>query len=222
MRSRMAWKRGSRSVPSTPCSVLAHPARALAKRMGKSIWCSSASRSRNSSSTSWTTSSMRASARSTLLTTSTTGKPGLERLAQHEAGLGEGPLRGVDQQEDPVDHGQAPLDLPAEVGVPGGVDDVDLDPVVDDGGVLGQDGDALFTLEITRVHDPLVDRLVGPEGARLPEHGVDQGGLAVVDVGHDGHVADVVAGQEGHGVTVRRGVGDRTRERAEARTPRPL
>ena len=56
---------------------------------------------------------------------------GLERLAEHEAGLGEGPLGGVDQQQDPVDHGQAPLDLAAEVGVPGGVDDVDLDPVVE-------------------------------------------------------------------------------------------
>ncbi len=123
---------------------------------------------------------------------------GLERLAEHEAGLGEGSLRRVDQQEDAVDHGQAPLDLAAEVGVAGGVDDVDLDPAVDDGGVLGQDGDALLPLQVAGVHDPLVDRLVGPERPGLPEHGVDQGGLAVVDVGHDGHVADVVAGQKGH------------------------
>ncbi len=50
---------------------------------------------------------------------------GLERLAQHEAGLGERPLAGVDEQEDAVDHRQCPLDLAAEVGVPGGVDDVD-------------------------------------------------------------------------------------------------
>ena len=40
--------------------------------------------------------------------------------------------------------------------------------------------------------------LVLAEGAGLPQHGVDERGLAVVDVGHDGHVADVVAG--GHGV----------------------
>ena len=32
------------------------------------------------------------------------------------------------------------------------------------------------------------------EGAALAEHGVDQGGLAVVDVGDDGEVAQVVAG----------------------------
>ena len=41
-----------------------------------------------------------------------------------------------------------------------------------------------------------VDVLVVAEGARLPEHGVDQGRFAVVDVGHDGHVADVVARDE--------------------------
>ena len=125
-------------------------------------------------------------------------QPGLEGLAQHEPGLGQGALGGVDQQQDPVHHGQAPLDLAAEVGVAGGVDDVDLHPVVDDGGVLGQDGDALLTLQVARVHDPLVDRLVGPERPRLPQHGVHQGGLAVVDVGHDGHVADVVSGLQRH------------------------
>ena len=133
-------------------------------------------------------------------------QPGFEGLAQDETGLGEGALGRVHQQEHPVDHGQPPLHLPAEVGVSRGVDDVHLDPVVNDGGVLRQDGDALLTLQVARVQHALVDRLVGPEGPGLPEHGVDQRGLAVVDVGHDGHVADVVAGQEGHGVTEGLGV----------------
>jgi hypothetical protein len=31
------------------------------------------------------------------------------------------------------------------------------------------------------------------EHARLAQHVVDQGGLAVVDVGHDGHVPDVLS-----------------------------
>ena len=48
-------------------------------------------------------------------------------LAQHEAGLGQGPLGGVDEEDDAVDHGQPALDLTAEVGVTGGVDDVDDD-----------------------------------------------------------------------------------------------
>ena len=49
----------------------------------------------------------------------------LERLAQHEAGLGQRPLGGVDEQQHAVDHRQRPLDLAAEVGVAGRVDDVD-------------------------------------------------------------------------------------------------
>ena len=32
-----------------------------------------------------------------------------------------------------------------------------------------------------------------PEGAGLAQHGVDEGGLAVIDVGDDGDVADVGA-----------------------------
>ena len=54
-------------------------------------------------------------------------QPPLERLAEHEARLRQRPLGGVDQQQHPVDHREPALDLAAEVGVPGGVDDVDLD-----------------------------------------------------------------------------------------------
>ena len=43
---------------------------------------------------------------------------------------------------------------------------------------------------------PLGDLGVGAERARLPEHGVDQGCLAVVDVRHDRDVAKIIAGRE--------------------------
>ncbi len=141
---------------------------------------------------------MRASGRSTLLMTRTTGSCRLQRLAQHEAGLRQRALAGVDEQQHAVDHGQPALDLAAEVGVTGGVDDVQDDcrllgsPVrVFDRHVLGEDRDAFLTLEIHRVHDPLGDVLTFPESAGLPEHGVDQRGLAVVDVGDDGEVAEI-------------------------------
>ncbi len=123
-------------------------------------------------------------------------QPEGQRLAQHEAGLGEGALGGVDEEDHAVDHGQRPLDLAAEVGVARGVDDVELGAAPLDRRVLGEDGDALLALEVHRVHDPIVDLLVGPEGAGLPEHGVDQGGLPVVDVGDDGGIAQ---GARGHG-----------------------
>ena len=58
------------------------------------------------------------------------GQPGLERLAQHEPRLWQRPLAGVDQQQHTVDHGEGALDLTAEVGVAGRVDDVDLDVAV--------------------------------------------------------------------------------------------
>ena len=121
-------------------------------------------------------------------------EPRLQRLPQHEPGLGQRPLRGVDQEEDAVDQGQRPLDLAAEVGVAGGVDDVDLHPAIGDRGVLGHDRDALLPLEVDGVHDPLGDGLVRAEDAALPEHGVDQGGLPVVHVRDDGDIAEIGPG----------------------------
>ena len=125
------------------------------------------------------------------------GEPGLERLAQDETGLGQGAFRGVHQQEHAVDHGQAAFDLAAEVGVARRVDDVHLHAAPAHGRVLGQDGDALLTLEVAGVHHPVGQLLVGAEGAGLAQERVDQGRLAVVDVRHDGHVPDVIAGLHG-------------------------
>ena len=75
-----------------------------------------------------------------------------------------------------------------------------------DGRLLGEDRDALLALEVARVHDPVDDGLVRPEGAGLAEHRVDQRGLAVVDVGDDGDVAQVGA-DGGPGVGRRAAVG---------------
>src|SRR5262249_22963774 len=61
-------------------------------------------------------------------------------------------------------------------------------PTVVDGRVLGHDGDALLALQVHRIHDSLGDGLVFAEEPGLPEHGVEQSGLAVVDVGDDCNV----------------------------------
>ncbi len=118
----------------------------------------------------------------------------LERLGEHETGLRQRSLGGVHQQQDTIDHLQGPLDLAAEIGVAGGVDDVDLDALVAHGGVLGEDGDAALTLEIAGVHHAFGNPFVGAEGAALPQHGIHQGGLAVVDVGDDREISEF-----GHG-----------------------
>ena len=55
-------------------------------------------------------------------------------MTQHEAGLGHGALKGIDQQQCAVGHTQHALDLAAKVGVARGVDDVDLEMCIRDSG----------------------------------------------------------------------------------------
>ncbi len=121
-----------------------------------------------------------------------------ERLAQHKAGLREGTLGGIDQEHHAVHHRQSALDLAAEVGVAGGVDHVDRDALgsggharVADGRVLGQDRDALLAFKVAGVHRAVLDVGVIAVRATLPQHGIDKSGLAMVDVGDDGDVAQV-------------------------------
>ena len=69
--------------------------------------------------------------------------------------------------------------------------------LVRDRRVLGEDRDALLALELVGVHGALFDVLVVAERVGLPEHGVDQRGLAVVDVGDDRDIAQIVAVGDG-------------------------
>jgi len=70
----------------------------------------------------------------------------------------------------------------------------DVDAIIPpaDRGVLGQDGDAAFTLQVVGVHDAFGRGGAFPQRARLFEELVHQGGLAVVHVGDDGDVAQLV------------------------------
>ena len=122
-----------------------------------------------------------------------------EGLAQHEAGLGKRAFGSVHEQDNAVHHGEGAFHFTAEVGVAGGVEDVDAHILPLHGAVLGGDGDAAFTFQLHAVHDAVVHFLVGAEHAALLEEGVDQGGLAVVDVGDDGDIAKrLVAGDGTH------------------------
>ena len=114
-----------------------------------------------------------------------------QRLAGDEAGLRHRAFEGVDQQQHRVDHLEHALDLAAEVGVAGRVDDVDARALPGDRGELRQDGDAALALEIVRVHRAVGDDLAGAELTGLAQEAVDQRGLAVVDVGDDGDVSDI-------------------------------
>ena len=73
------------------------------------------------------------------------------RLLEDVAGLRQRTLGGVDEEQHRIDHQQRALDLAAEVGVAGRVDDVEPDPGVVDRRLLGEDRDALLALEVARI-----------------------------------------------------------------------
>ena len=120
--------------------------------------------------------------------------PILSAFDDHELGLRQRPLGGVDQHQRAVHHVEDALDLAAEIGVAGRIDDVDAGVLPEDRGRLGEDGDAALALEVVGIHRALGHALVLAERAGLLQQPVDQRGLAVVDVGDDGDVAEVHSG----------------------------
>jgi hypothetical protein len=115
---------------------------------------------------------------------------GFQRLAQDITSLRQRALTRVDQQQHAIHDFQGALHLTAKIAMAGRIHNIDARVVIGDGGVLGQDGDATFALQIIGVHDPLHHRFTLAENAALPEHGVHQRGLAVVHVRDDGNVAN--------------------------------
>ena len=153
-------------------------------------------------------------------------QPAGHRLLEHVAGLRQRAFGGIHEEQHRVDHQQAPLDLPAEVGVAGRIDDIEARPAVVDGRLLGEDRDPLLALQVAGVEHALDHRLVRAERAGLPQHRVDQRGLAMVDMGDDRDVAQVGAGhgRRGHGGTgiERHGSANRRTRRSQAPATRLL
>ena len=116
----------------------------------------------------------------------------LQGLLEDEPGLGHGAFCGVHQQKDAVDHFQDPLYLTTEVGMARRIHNINFGVFIMNGRVFGQDGDATLPLQISGVHDPLHGGLVFPVDAALLQHLVHQGGLAVVHVGDDCDVTNVL------------------------------
>ncbi len=137
----------------------------------------------------------------------------LEPVLDRQVGVGDGlrldPLGGVDDQERALAGGEAARDLVGEVDVAGGVDQVQVvgPPVggaVLDPHRLGLDRDPALALEVHRVeHLRLHFRRV--DGPGELEDAVGQGRLAVVDVGDDREVADLLHGRGRSMAGVRRG-----------------
>ena len=140
-----------------------------------------------------------------MLTTRIGRSPCCERLAQHEARLRHHALDGVHQQQHGVHHAEHALDLAAEVGVAGRVDQVDVDALEADRRVLGVDRDAALALLRVAVHHALDRGLLGRQRAGLAQQAVEQRRLAVVDVRDDREVADFLARAPAWGAQASRG-----------------
>ncbi len=134
-------------------------------------------------------------------------QPALERLCEDEPRLRHGPFGGIDQHQRAVGHAQHALDLAAEIGVAGRVDDVDLHAAVRNGDVLGEDRDPALAFQVVGIENLLADELGFAEPPALAQHAIDQASLAVVDVCDDGDVAYVVAAHERGGLSATASLG---------------
>ena len=115
-----------------------------------------------------------------------------QRMLEHETGLRHRAFKRVDEQQHAVHHLEHALNLAAEIGVAGGIDDVDLHVLIIHGGILRQNGDAALFFDGVVIHHAVGDLLVFTENAALLEHFVDERGFAVVNVRDDSDIADVL------------------------------
>ncbi len=124
----------------------------------------------------------------------------LQPVLDRQVGVGDGlrldPLGGVDDEQGALAGGEAARDLVGEVDVAGRVDQVQVVGLPVGGRVLDPhrlrlDRDPALALEVHRV-EHLGLHFLRVDGAGDLEDAVGQGRLAVVDVGDDREVADVV------------------------------
>ena len=119
-------------------------------------------------------------------------EPVFQSLAQDKFRLCLRTVVGIHHQKDAIDHLHDPLDFSAKIGVPGSIDNVHVITVPAKGRIFRANGNALFSLEIHGIHDPLIHLLICAKRPRLLEQLVHQGRLAVVHVRNDGDVANVL------------------------------
>ena len=186
-----ASTKGRKSVPGVSKSTEAVPARPLVNKMGKLICSSLAPKSMSKSYTSSTTARGRASERSILLTASHARQTQSERFTHDETRLRQGAFGGIHEQQDAVDHTQGAFHLAAEVGMAGGVHELQGDVPKAHRGGLGENGDASLALLVVGVHHAVGHDLAFAVHAALPKQGVYEGGFAMVNVRDDRDVAEI-------------------------------
>ena len=117
----------------------------------------------------------------------------LQRLAQYVFRLRHGAFIGIYQQQHAVHHGKHPLHFPPEVRMARRVKNVDFRPLMHNGSVFGQDRNAAFPFQIVGIHHAFRHLFVLTENMALFQHCVYQSGFAMIDMGDDGNVPDIIS-----------------------------
>ena len=115
----------------------------------------------------------------------------LQCLFKHESGLGHGALCRIDKEDNSVYHFKDTLYLATEIGVTGGVDNVDFNILVVNSGILRKDGDTTLTLKVAGVHNSVGCFLIFTVDTALTKHLVNKGCLAVVNVCDDRNISQI-------------------------------
>ena len=109
----------------------------------------------------------------------------LQGFAQDKLGLSLRAVMRVDDQQHAIHHLHDAFHFPAEIGMTGRINDVDVVILVFESGVLRLDGDPFFFFEVHRVHDSFLDLLIRPESAGLTKQLVDKRGFSMVHMGNN-------------------------------------
>ena len=75
-----------------------------------------------------------------------------------------------------------------------GVEQIDFDPFIVRGDILGKDGDATLALQVIAVEDQVTGRFSRVNDVAMVDDLVDQCGFAVVDVCDDGNISESAHG----------------------------
>ena len=122
----------------------------------------------------------------------------LKSLFEHEPSLRHRPLGRIDEQEHAIRHRQHPLNLSPKVRMPRRIDQVDfhIQPIrraVINRNIFCQNCDPPLALQWIGIQQSILGNLTRPELAALPEQRIDEGRFAMVDMGYNGKISDVIS-----------------------------
>ena len=99
----------------------------------------------------------------------------------------------IDQEYNAINHRQGAFDFAAKIRVSWCIDDVDVRAFPANGTVFGKNSNAAFAFDGIAVHHAFNHFFVLGKSARLAQELVDHSGLAMIDVGDDGDVTDLLS-----------------------------